>query len=274
MPKQTVPVTSPIKGINRVVNREGQPPDTCWDALNMLPFDRFGRHRVSQRPGTSKAFITQMSGDTRVQGMLQVSDIVYAAEVNAGLTIPFTEPFTSLPEFQGHFGNVPSTVIPSGGTLTFPPHYSPSPGDQPFTYTPVIPATLMVYDLAGGFAATGTDGSSAEGITLGVNYAGTGYPDKVTSLASISAAPIMELDGSLTLDCILWAQGVTQSFNLTGLVKGSSYLISLHVDSVAGTATGTVNGTSRTHNINSFFSFIPYLFVGKEGAGDIAYTIT
>lgn len=38
------------------MNREGQPPDTCWNALNVLPYDRYGRLRVAQRPGLVKLY--------------------------------------------------------------------------------------------------------------------------------------------------------------------------------------------------------------------------
>lgn len=58
MATKQVPISSPVKGINRVVNREGQPPDTCWNALNVLPYDRYGRLRVAQRPGLVKLYST------------------------------------------------------------------------------------------------------------------------------------------------------------------------------------------------------------------------
>lgn len=75
---EIIQVQSPYKGVNRVVGREVQPPDTCWDALNVLPYDKFGRRRVAQRTGLSKQYATQL-GSTRIQGMLAVPGANYSA---------------------------------------------------------------------------------------------------------------------------------------------------------------------------------------------------
>lgn len=84
--KQLVPVTSPIKGVNTVVNREGQPPDTCWNALNMVPFDRWGRKRVAQRPGLNDPFPGWTTGTgTFVQNLSTVNNIFYPGQ--SGTTI-------------------------------------------------------------------------------------------------------------------------------------------------------------------------------------------
>lgn len=80
--KKLIPVTSPIKGVNTVINREGQTPDTCWNAVNMLPFDRYGRKRVSQRPGVVEPF-PSFSGGGFIQNLLAVNDIIYPAQVIA-----------------------------------------------------------------------------------------------------------------------------------------------------------------------------------------------
>jgi hypothetical protein len=49
-------VPLPIKGVNRYFSRSQQPADTCWDALNMFPFDRYGRRRIAQRPGCGRLY--------------------------------------------------------------------------------------------------------------------------------------------------------------------------------------------------------------------------
>lgn len=46
----------PLKGVNRFCSRSEQPPDTCWDALNILPFDRYGRRRIAQRAGSGRLY--------------------------------------------------------------------------------------------------------------------------------------------------------------------------------------------------------------------------
>lgn len=48
---QTTRATSPLKGVNRAFARESQPDGTCWDAVNVLPQDRYGRLRIGQRSG-------------------------------------------------------------------------------------------------------------------------------------------------------------------------------------------------------------------------------
>lgn len=88
MPPIQIPISSPVGGINRVVNREGQSPENCWDALNVLPFDRFGRHRVSQRPGLAKLYSTAL-GSTAIQGLLPIYNISYAGGFNVTHTQPF-----------------------------------------------------------------------------------------------------------------------------------------------------------------------------------------
>lgn len=76
MASQQVPIMSPIKGVVRAVNREGQPPETCWDALNCLSYDRYGRKRLAQRGGLKKQYPNQMS-DNFVQGMIEAPNIIY-----------------------------------------------------------------------------------------------------------------------------------------------------------------------------------------------------
>lgn len=48
---QTLKISSPLKGVNRAFGREAQPPNTCFDALNVMPSDRYGRLRIAQRTG-------------------------------------------------------------------------------------------------------------------------------------------------------------------------------------------------------------------------------
>lgn len=112
MSKQPVPVQSPIKGVNRVVNREGQPPDTCWDALNVLPFDRFGRRRVAQRSGLLKQYSPSL-GTTLIQGLLPVHNITYPVTLNSTGLLLFNEPF-SYP--NGNLAAVAPTIWSSTGS--------------------------------------------------------------------------------------------------------------------------------------------------------------
>lgn len=121
-----VPVTSPIKGVNRVVNREGQLPDTCWDALNVLPFDRYGRKRVSQRPGLVGYRSPPSDPSHFIQNLLAINNIFYPG--TAGTTTPvafisaITATTSSVVSSTAVFGiNPGGMTVPSPYSLTFPP---------------------------------------------------------------------------------------------------------------------------------------------------------
>lgn len=107
MPPIQIPIASPVGGVNRVVNREGQGAENCWDALNVLPFDRFGRHRVNQRYGLSKLYSTA-AGTTPIQGLLPIFNISYASSFNATHTQPFNS-WTNVPASTANF------VVSTGG---------------------------------------------------------------------------------------------------------------------------------------------------------------
>lgn len=84
-----VPVTSPIKGVNTVVPREGQLPDTCWNAVNVVPYDRWGRKRVAQRPGTDSLYV--YPNPSFVQNLTVENSINYQSSAFSSgdlLTIP------------------------------------------------------------------------------------------------------------------------------------------------------------------------------------------
>lgn len=105
----TLHVSSPLRGVNTVVNREGQSPDTCWSATNMLPYDRFGRRRIAQRPGLVKQFATQL-GTSMIQGMLPINNITYAGSIGGG----------GVSTLIGPFFDVPAGITTSSNTITWP----------------------------------------------------------------------------------------------------------------------------------------------------------
>lgn len=51
MDPQTIKIPMPLKGVHRALSRDSQPEGTCFDALNVLPYDRQSRIRICQRPG-------------------------------------------------------------------------------------------------------------------------------------------------------------------------------------------------------------------------------
>ena len=152
MPSQPIVISSPVKGVNQVVNREGQPPDTCWDALNVLPFDVYGRRRVAQRFGTSKAFVTQLTSSTvstqgPVQGMCSVNIVGYPSSGGGGGSTTYNETFTSLAEFQDSWANVPSSWTVSGSALNIPAGWTPASTDAPLLFRPsvVMPGNVQIF---------------------------------------------------------------------------------------------------------------------------------
>lgn len=107
MPTQQVPLMTPVKGVVRAINREGQPPESCWDAQNVLPYDRYGRKRLAQRGGLKKQFTQQMgNGDQFVQGMLEAPNIIYPPGV-------FSVPIFTIADLPTPFPlSAPGTVGP------------------------------------------------------------------------------------------------------------------------------------------------------------------
>jgi hypothetical protein len=119
MPKTPIPITSPIKGISRVMSREQQPDGTCWDALNVMPYDLFGRARVSQRFGISKLYSAQIGDGSPIQGVIAPASIIYPGQTFSvplnGLTTLDGWPGSTF-TFPGPFGPFGSTASPSAFT--------------------------------------------------------------------------------------------------------------------------------------------------------------
>lgn len=158
MPSLRIP--TPIKGVNTVVSREGQPSETCWSATNVLPYDRFGRHRVAQRPGLVKQWTTQL-GSTFVQGMLPINNITYAGT--------FTSTTGGTSTSLSTFANVPSGVVTSGNSITWPTNstgYTPALSDTGPSWTGTVPSTAFTIS----FDVTMTGDSTAGPAFLWVTF--------------------------------------------------------------------------------------------------------
>ena len=147
MAEINLPVSSPIKGVNRVVPREGQPPDTCWDAFNVMPFDTFGRNRVAQRFGTSKLYSTQLS-TAPVQGMLSVNTVVYPSggSGGGGGSTHYVEPFVDIGTFNDKWFNTPLSWTISGSALHIPSTWNPPSSTTPLIFRPavVLPGNVQI----------------------------------------------------------------------------------------------------------------------------------
>ena len=127
---------SPVGGVNTVVAREGQPPGTCWNALNVLPYDVFGRKRVAQRPGLAKTFPTNL-GSSKIQGMLPVNNITYAGGNASTIVTPLT-PWT-----------VPANVATTANTIEFFHQYVGGSSDTTPRYNSTLAETgwVLTFDV-------------------------------------------------------------------------------------------------------------------------------
>lgn len=124
---KVISIGSPVKGVVRTISREQQAPDTCWDANNIVPYDRFGRLRVGQRTGMSKAFVNQIGSGSTVQGLLPVHTILYGGSSSAVNGVPFytgggfQQAFGPAPagwSYSGTFISIGSTAAP-GTSVAF-----------------------------------------------------------------------------------------------------------------------------------------------------------
>lgn len=146
MAQQQLPIMSPLKGVVRAVGREQQTPDTCWDAISVLPYDRYGRRRLSQRGGLAKQFPNQMNASF-VQGMIEAPNIVYPPN-------PLTVPQLSFDDIGFTF---PLTTPGNYGPFTVPAQVS---WGVDYTWT-------LTANIAGSMTVTWTDGSGAGGLAAG-----------------------------------------------------------------------------------------------------------
>lgn len=88
-----IPFPLPLKGVSRNFARGGQPETTCWDALNVFPFDRQGRFRPALRGGAGKSDDLETDAPVR---LLHVAS--YATTPGGGSTTLFSQPFN---QFDG-----------------------------------------------------------------------------------------------------------------------------------------------------------------------------
>lgn len=189
-----VPITSPVKGVNTVVNREGQPPDTCWNALNMLPYDRYGRRRVSQRPGLTNPF-PSFTAPGFIQNLTTVNNIYYPASFSGGGGGIGGGGFG----FSGIIAAIPTqTVTPrgaGGATITQGPFTIASNGPfslrVPFSFSLQNCIAFQAKILIGGSTYASLTMQSTNGVANGLNSvtddvnASTLYTNASTQMATV-----------------------------------------------------------------------------------------
>jgi hypothetical protein len=114
MPKSpqenSIVLNSPSAGVIRSISREETVPNSCADALNVLPFDLLGRKRIASRFGTS--IFTESGGTGAVQGMINFGFIL-----PPGSFIGSTSTF-SWNNFQPTLTNISSGYLYSNAAST------------------------------------------------------------------------------------------------------------------------------------------------------------
>ena len=172
MPQQ-VPLTSPIKGVVRAVPREGQPQDTCWNALNCLPYDRYGRKRLSQRTGLAYQFTNAAAGF--IQGMIEAPSIIYPPGTT-GSTV-------------GGLSSLPGFAVPSSPGVVGP-IANPVPA-----YVGVLNEWAWTFSLGSSMSTTpsNSDWSVDDGGTTDAYIYGNGAGLVVMAYTPFGADPVNDL---------------------------------------------------------------------------------
>lgn len=143
-----VTLVSPLGGVDRYNSRESQKvepgqdgsPPTCYDALNVLPFDVYGRGRIGQRPGISKYADQNLSNGTFsiIQGLSGVNLVNYQTTsltgVNTGMGV-----LTPGPANINMDGSITAGAVVFTDTDSFPVALT----FQGTLTTGTIPATLV-----------------------------------------------------------------------------------------------------------------------------------
>jgi hypothetical protein len=138
-----IKVTSPIKGIDKTSAREQQDAtEHCWDALNVLPYDLFGRRRAAQRPGLSQFSVLQNS--SWVQGLLPIG---YILQPGATIGVPSTIPWVDWTTTGVISGN--NLNFGAEGTATFSVDLPSS--TVVFSYIVTSSTSTAAHSPAGGF---------------------------------------------------------------------------------------------------------------------------
>lgn len=269
--KQLVPVTSPVKGVNTVVNREGQPPDTCWNALNMVPYDRWGRKRVAQRPGLQRSF-PGFTGLSFIQNLTSINNINYnsggtfsapafnTSSTNTfaqsafqyalnGVETTFTIPFTILLRSSGSTDNNSyleiDMVQPNGvaGIVLDFLYVQAS-----YNFNPTGPVYTHV--LSAGINGTSNVINAASTVTtIGANYNVSGTATITLNPAAQTITGTTTLAGSATPSTTVSATiPELVTFNLIESVNGTGSASTVSIGAVTATPTNASPVKVSTYN--------------------------
>jgi hypothetical protein len=141
----------PIKGINRYGPRSSQPDGTTPTASNVLPFDRYGRMRIAQRPGTGKLWAAAIGSGANVQLLQQTvaaADPTLADDGSTVLNETFTYSNGNLGTVSGGvWTNYNGSMVLTPGSLVVASNVvntATGDGNALYTTTPTLPSSYIV----------------------------------------------------------------------------------------------------------------------------------
>lgn len=254
---QRLTIKSPLKGINRSWGREDQPQDSCVDALNVIPLDRYGRMRVAQRSGTDKLWDTAIGSGNPI---LMLEQAVVAADpfaVTPGATVTSDTFDYSNGALQTVSGGVWTTYAANSTSLETVNELvnggrvegtSGTGGHAFLTSTPALDSTYIVrmvvrFDGVNGNQAHFIHTRALKGTTNSISvlaYSPSGSAhDRLTVVeGTTSASAIIPDTGTANLDLgsVFWVAGVDYILEIAW--NGNAYTVSLDgVVQMSGTTT-------------------------------------
>lgn len=303
MPKQSIKVESPLKGVNRIASREQQPPSSVYDSLNVLPFDRTGRFRIGQRPGDATLIDTGtglnvLSLYQVTLGQVSTSDGVSWTELFPYADGPLTgnngwvdDSFSGLPHWTvasnilipvtsgGHFSSNNNTadVVAFVATADWVYNYSFTP-DSTINPSPATRSTaIFIGDpAADSFTATYTESAPGVGDIV-VDYPGGNHTFAGVNLSQngLHAVALQYIAATKALTLFVDDSPVSPVITLGAdpvindpLVQLTGAGVSVHDISLQNTAGGTIVQPRKTRLIATSNHSI---FVGTtSGVTDIA----
>jgi hypothetical protein len=189
-----IEIKTPTKGVVKTTNFQDFPPDSCIDALNVLPWDRTGRLRVNQRSGTDKLWPAAMgNGSQALQCMIQTTLALDPATIVPSSNIiddAFPYAAGALQTMSSNWVNRHQSVGGSGALLT---------GINGATNTTLITGSgTVTTTYVSGQNIQGDAGMWKPSVTLGASYIVRGVFNMPTNNSGIQCGVFARTDSSTT----------------------------------------------------------------------------
>lgn len=257
----------PKKGLNRNVERsdqngidqgaDGYLPESVWNAVNVMPYDRYDRLRGGQRPGTARLFAAISNVAIAAMGNTSVAlDPSTAPASNVVIDEKFTEyangSTLNATGIWSTTGTVDYTINNAGAGTAFLDHVQADTTTPPVWYSGTPINLGETYQLDATYTWAGTDAtqlhyfiyartngsipSGGNGIAISIDTSNT------ASVTSSTNVRIGDIGGgtdyaTAALSTFNPAQGTT--FVMTLLVQQNAFTLKINGTTVLGPATVT-----------------------------------